>query len=144
MKIHYVYPPLFKPFFPMATRIITENLLRNDKLKPSFSDLPVRAFSSNIDQELYDGILSNAASRYSPNIMRFLRQKYMVNNIFYVFMAQGYFDEFIRIDADDEYYLFTCLNFCDLLIVKDLLKRRRKVVLGGPAHQYRPVPFIHP
>ncbi len=132
MKIHYIYPPLFKPFFPMATRIITENLLRNKNLKVTFSDMPVRAFSSNIDQELYDGILSRAATKFSPNIMRFLRQKYMVNNIFYVFMAQGYFDEFLRIETDDEYYLFTCLNFCDLLIVKHLLEQNRQVVLGGP------------
>ena len=132
MKIQYIYPPLFKPFFPMATRIITENLLRDKNLQTTFSDMPVRAFSSNIDTELYNGILSKADSRFPPNIMRFLRQKYMVNNIFYVFMAQGYFDEFIQADTDDEYHVFTCLNFCDLLIVKDLLERNRKVVLGGP------------
>ncbi len=132
MKIQYIYPPLFKPFFPMATRIITENLLQNKNLQTTFSDMPVRAFSSNTDTELYDKILSKAASRFSPNVMRFLKQKYMVNNIFYVFMAQGYFDEFILADSDDEYHVFTCLNFCDLLIVKDLLERNRKVVLGGP------------
>lgn len=132
MKIQYIYPPLFKPFFPMATRIITENMLRNKNLQATFSDMPVRAFSSNIDEELYDGILSKAATRFSPNVMRFLRQKYMVNNIFYVFMAQGYFDEFILIDTEDEYYVFTCLNFCDLLIVKHLLEQDRRVVLGGP------------
>ena len=132
MKIQYIYPPLFKPFFPMATRIITENVLRNKNLQATFSDMPVRAFSSNIDEELYDGILSKAATRFSPNVMRFLRQKYMVNNIFYVFMAQGYFDEFILIDTEDEYYVFTCLNFCDLLIVKHLLEQDRRVVLGGP------------
>ena len=132
MNIQYIYPPLFKPFFPMATRIITENLLRDKRLRTTFSDMPVRAFSSNIDQELYDGILSKAATRSSPNVMRFLRQKYMVNNIFYVFMAQGYFDEFILIDTVDEYYVFTCLNFCDLLIVRHLLEKNRRVVLGGP------------
>ena len=132
MKIQYIYPPLFKPFFPMATRIITENLVRNKRLETTFSDMPVKAFSSNIDQELYDGILTKAAHKFSPNVMRFLRQKYMVNNIFYVFMAQGYFDEFILIDTDDEYYVFTCLNFCDLLIVKHLLEQKRRVVLGGP------------
>ena len=132
MKVTYIYPPLFKPFYPMATRIITENLLRNKKLEATFSDMPVRPFSSNIDKDLYDEILSKAGSRFSPNVMAFLDQKYMVYNIFYVFMAQGYFDEYILIDPDTEYTILTCLNFCDLLILKHLLKNNKKVVLGGP------------
>ena len=40
MKIAYVYPPLFKPFYPMATRIMTENLLRNKNFEVQFSRIP--------------------------------------------------------------------------------------------------------
>ena len=132
MDVTYIYPPLFKPFYPMATRIITENLLRNDKLDVTFSDMPVRPFASHIDTDLYDEILSRAESQCSPNVLSFLEQKYMVNNIFYVFMAQGYFDPYILTDPDTEVNILTCLNFCDLLILKHLLESGKRVVLGGP------------
>lgn len=132
MKVTYIYPPLFKPFYPMATRIITENLLRNDKLDVAFSDMPVRPFDSHIDTDLYDEILSRAGNRFSPNVISFLHQKYMVNNIFYVFMAQGYFDPYILTDTDTEINILTCLNFCDLLILRHLLQSGKRVVLGGP------------
>ncbi len=132
MKVTYIYPPLFKPFFPMATRIITENLLRSEKLEVVFSDMPVRPFDSHIDTDLYARILSQAESQCSPNMLAFLNQKYMVYNIFYVFMAQGYFDEYILTDTDTEVNILTCLNFCDLLILKHLLETGKKVLLGGP------------
>ncbi len=132
MDVTYIYPPLFKPFYPMATRIITENLLRNDRLNVTFSDMPVRPFASHVDTDLYDEILSKAQGRFSPNVMSFLNQKYMVNNIFYVFMAQGYFDPYILADTDTEVNILTCLNFCDLLILKHLLEKGKRVVLGGP------------
>jgi len=116
----------------MATRIITENLLRNKNLEVDFSDIPVTTYASNTADRLYDEIISNVALRSSPNVVSFLNQKYMVYNIFYVFMAQGYFDEYILIDPDTEYNILTCLNFCDLLILKHLLQNNKKVVLGGP------------
>jgi len=116
----------------MATRIITENLLRNKNLEVDFSDIPVTTYASNTADRLYDEIMSKVALRSSPNIVSFLNQKYMVYNIFYVFMAQGYFDEYILIDPDTEYNILTCLNFCDLLILKHLLQNNKKVVLGGP------------
>ncbi len=132
MKVAYVYPPLFKPFYPMATRIMTENLLRNKNLDVQFSHIPVMTYTSNKDKELYDGILEKATSRFSPNVISFLQQKYMVYNVFYVFMAHGYYDEFIREDFEAEHIIVTCINFCDLLIVKQLLQSGKKVVLGGP------------
>lgn len=132
MDVTYIYPPLFKPFYPMATRIITENLLRNGKLNVTFSDTPVRPFDSHIDTDLYARILSRAESRCSPNVISFLGQKYMVYNIFYVFMAQGYFDSYVLTDTDTELNILTCLNFCDLLILKHLLDKDKKVVMGGP------------
>jgi len=132
MKITYIYPPLFKPFYPMATRIITENLLRNKNLVVTFSDIPVTTYASNTADRLYDDIMSKVALRSSPNVVSFLNQKYMVYNIFYVFIAQGYFDEYILIDPDTEYNILTCLNFCDLLILKHLLQNNKKVLLGGP------------
>ena len=132
MKITYIYPPLFKPFYPMATRVITENLSRNKNLEVNFSNMPVTTYASNTAERLYDDIMSNVALRSLPNVVSFLTQKYMVYNIFYVFMAQGYFDEYILIDPDTEYTILTCLNFCDLLILKHLLKKDKKVVLGGP------------
>ena len=132
MKITYIYPPLFKPFYPMATRIITENLLRNKNLVVTFSDIPVTTYASNTADRLYDDIMSKVALKSSPNVASFLNQKYMVYNIFYVFMAQGYFDEYILIDPDTEYNILTCLNFCDLLILKHLLQNNKKVLLGGP------------
>ena len=132
MDITYIYPPLFKPFYPMATRIITENLLRDNRLNVTFSDMPVRPFASHIDTDLYERILTKARTQCSPNVVSFLEQKYMVYNIFYVFMAQGYFDPYVLMDTDTEINILTCLNFCDLLILKHLLEKDKKVVLGGP------------
>jgi hypothetical protein len=132
MKVAYVYPPLFKPFYPMATRIMTENLLRNKNLDVQFSHIPVKTYASNKDTALYDGIMEKAASRFSSNVISFMEQKYMVYNVFYVFMAHGYYDDFIREDFEAEHIIVTCINFCDLLIVKNLLEDGKKVVLGGP------------
>jgi len=132
MKVTYIYPPLFKPFYPMATRIITENLLRNKDIEVDFSDIPVTTYVSGTADRIYHEIMKKAAHRASPNVLSFLSQKYMVYNIFYVFMAQGYFDEFILVDPDSEYTILTCLNFCDLLILKHLLHIGKKVVMGGP------------
>ena len=132
MKVAYVYPPLFKPFYPMATRIMTENLLRNKNLCVQFSHIPVETYDSNEDKVLYDGIMEKAVSRFSPNVISFLEQKYMVYNVFYVFMAHGYYDAFIQEDFEAEHIIFTCINFCDLLIVRNLLENGKKVILGGP------------
>ncbi len=132
MKVAYVYPPLFKPFYPMATRIMTENLLRNKNLEVQFSQIPLKTYASNTDKTLYDGFMEKAASRFSPNVTAFLEQKYMVYNVFYVFMAHGYYNAFMRENFEAEHIVFTCINFCDLLIVKNLLEDEKKVVLGGP------------
>ncbi len=132
MKVAYVYPPLFKPFYPMATRIMTENLLRNRNLEVQFSRIPVKTYLSETDKALYDGIMRKAAIRFSKNAVSFLKQKYMVYNVFYVFMAHGYYDTFIKEEIEAEYVILTCINFCDLLIVKHLLEKGKKVVMGGP------------
>ncbi|MFP3910993.1 MAG: hypothetical protein ACLFUT_02850 [Desulfobacteraceae bacterium] len=131
MKVSYIYPPLFKPFYPMATRILTENLLRNPSLQVDFSAIPVTTYQSGKDQELYEAILSEARSRFHPNVVRFMEQKYMVYNVFYVFMAHGYFDSYILEQYDTDIQIVSVLNFCDLLIVKHLLQMGKKVVLGG-------------
>lgn len=131
MKVTYIYPPLFKPFYPMATRILTENLLRNPNIDVEFSAIPITTYQSGVDQHLYDRIMSRARSRYSANVIRFMEQKYMVYNVFYVFMAHGYFDPYILEDYDTEVQIVSVLNFCDLLIVKHLLQRGKRVVLGG-------------
>ncbi len=132
MDVAYVYPPLFNAFYPMATRIMTENLLRNENLRVEFSDIPVRTFTSNVHKKIYDSIFPGAVSKFSPNIETFMGQKYMVNILFYVFMAHGYFDEYVREDFDQEYVIITCINFYDLIIVKRLLENNRRVLLGGP------------
>ena len=44
MKLTYIYPPLFTPCYPIATRMITGNLRRNEKLDVTFSQIPVRAY----------------------------------------------------------------------------------------------------
>lgn len=132
MKVTYIYPPLFQSFYPMSTRMITENLLRNNNLDVSFSDIPVTTYSSNIQNEVYDTILPKAINKFSSNITLFLKQKYIVNNIFYVFMTHGYFNKYILQGFDDKYIIVTCLNFCDLIIVKHLLESDKKVVMGGP------------
>ena len=40
MKLTYIYPPLFTPYYPIATRMITGNLQRNEKLDVTFSEIP--------------------------------------------------------------------------------------------------------
>ena len=47
-------------------------------------------------------------------------------------MTRGYLNADIFEDVHDEYVMVTCINFCDLLIVKDLLDKGNRVVLGGP------------
>jgi hypothetical protein len=132
MKITYIYPPLFKSFYPMSTRIMTENLLRNNHLEVHFSDIPVKAYSSHIHDALYENVLTKAESLFSPSVVSFLQQQYIMNNTFYVFMAHGYLDEYILQDFESKYVVITCINFCDLLIVRHLLENDKRVVLGGP------------
>lgn len=132
MKLAYVYPPLFKPFFPMATRILTENLLRNPRLEPDFSRIPAATIGSRAPEELYDRIMARGRRVFHPNAVAFLEQKYIVNSLFYVFMAHGVLDPHLGFDFDAEYVLATCINFCDLIIVQRLLGSRKRVVLGGP------------
>lgn len=132
MKVTYTYPPLFKPFYPMATRIMTENLRQNKNLSVDFSDMPVKTFGSNVPTALYNEILKKATPRFSDNVISFMNQKYMLYNVFYVFMAHGYYDGLILETPESEYVIVTCINFCDLLIVAHLLGSGKKVVLGGP------------
>jgi len=132
MKITYIYPPLFKGFYPMATRMITENLLRDKNLSVDFSDIPIRTYASNIHQEIFDRIISKAASTLSPNAVAFLEQKYLLYNLFYVFMAHGYYDPYLLEDFDTRYVVVTVINFCDLLMVRHLLNTKKKVIIGGP------------
>ncbi|MBT3259910.1 MAG: hypothetical protein HN366_26130, partial [Deltaproteobacteria bacterium] len=42
------------------------------------------------------------------------------------------YDAFIQEDFEAEHIIFTCINFCDLLIVRNLLENGKKVILGGP------------
>jgi len=132
MKITYIYPPLFKGFYPLATRMITENLLRDKNLSVDFSDIPINAYASNLHQEIFDRIISKARSTLSPNAVGFLEQKYILYNLFYVFMAHGYYDPYILEDFDTRYVVVTVINFCDLLMVRHLLNTEKKVVIGGP------------
>lgn len=132
MRITYIYPPLFKGFYPMATRMITENLLRDKNLEVEFSDIPVKTYASNVPEKIYDQIMARAITKFNSNILAFLQQKYMVNNIFYVFMAHGYFDEYILDEFETTHVVITCINYSDLIIVKHLLETNKKVVMGGP------------
>lgn len=116
----------------MATRMITENLLRDKNLSVDFSDIPIRTYASNIHQEIFDRIISKARSTLSPNAVGFLEQKYILYNLFYVFMAHGYYDPYILEDFDTRYVVVTVINFCDLLMVRHLLNTKKKVVIGGP------------
>jgi len=128
MDVAYIYPPLFKPFYPMATRMITENLLRNKRLNVKFSEIPVKTYPTRIQDRIYDDIMRNADSQFSPSALAFMRQNYIVNNLFYVFMAHGYYDNYIYEDFDQEHIIVTCINFSDLIIVKDLLEKKKKVL----------------
>jgi len=114
----------------MATRIITENLLRNKNLEVDFSDIPVTTYASNRADHLYDEIMSNVALRSSPNVVSFLTQKYMVYNIFYVFMAQGYFDDLSQL-----------LRPSDL---ETLAPKQQKSCIGWSPHKYRSISLFHP
>jgi len=132
MKITYIYPPLSESFYPLATRMITENLLRDERLEVEFSDIPVKTFSEDIYNPLYDDIILNAPSKFPSNIVSFLKRKYVKNVMFYIFMTHGYFNSNLFKDFDSEYVVVTCISFCDLIIVKHLLKNNKKVVIGGP------------
>ncbi len=132
MKLTYIYPPLFKGFHPMATRLITENLLRNKDLQVEFSDIPVRTYSSRIANEIYSRLMGKAGVRFSDNERLFLEQQFTVYIIFYVLMSHGYFDEHLPLDIDSDYAVVTIINYCDLILVRRLLDAKKKVVVGGP------------
>jgi hypothetical protein len=132
MKVTYVYPPLFSPYYPMATRMFTGNLRQNEKLEATFSRIPVKTYESGVYEALFDRILSEASSMFSPTIRSFMSQKYLSSNLYYVMMTRGYFNDYLFEDREGEYVLMTCINFCDLIIVKQLLENRNRVILGGP------------
>ena len=132
MKLTYIYPPLFTPYYPIATRMITGNLQRNDKIDPSFSEIPVRAYKSGTYKTEYDRIVSKGKNMFSPAAGVYMSQKFISSNLYYVMMTRGYLNDDILEDVRDEYVMVTCINFCDLIIVKDLLDKGNRVVLGGP------------
>ena len=66
MKLTYIYPPLFTPYYPIATRMITGNLQRNEKLDVTFSEIPVRAYKSGTYKSVYDRIVSRGKNMFSP------------------------------------------------------------------------------
>ncbi len=132
MKLTYIYPPLFKPFLPMATRLITCNLLRDKRLQAEFSDIPIRTYTSGIHEKLYSEFVANIEGLFHPNVVRFLNQKYILYNIFYVLMSHGYYDDYLPADIESDYAMVTVINYCDLIMVKKLLKKGKKVMLGGP------------
>jgi hypothetical protein len=132
MKVTYIYPPLFKPFYPIATRVLTESLLQSKNLDVRFSDLPTRMLHSGTHRKLYGDILSRLDGVSDENALRFVKQKYIENNLFYVFMSHGYFQREMAVPVDSLYALVTCINYSDMVIVKDLLADGKKVVMGGP------------
>jgi len=132
MKLTYIYPPLFTPYYPIATRMITGNLRRNEKLDVTFSKIPVKAYKSETYKTVYDRIISQGKGMFSPAAGVYMSQKFISSNLYYVIMTRGYFNSDIFEDVSDEYVMVTCINFCDLLIVKDLLDKGNHVVLGGP------------
>ena len=69
---------------------------------------------------------------FSPAAGVYMSQKFISSNLYYVMMTRGYLNADIFEDVHDEYVMVTCINFCDLLIVKDLLDKGNRVVLGGP------------
>lgn len=132
MKLTYIYPPLFTPYYPIATRMITGNLQRNEKIDPTFSEIPVRAYKSETYKPEYERIVSKGKNMFSPAAGVYMSQKFISSNTYYVMMTRGYFNEDIFEDVRDAYVMVTCINFCDLIIVKNLLDNKNRVVLGGP------------
>ena len=132
VKLTYIYPPLFTPYYPIATRMITGNLRRNEKLDVTFSKIPVRAYKSGSYKTVYDRVVSKGKDMFSPAAGVYMSQKFISSNLYYVMMTRGYFNDDIFEDVRNEYVMVTCINFCDLLIVKDLLDNGNRVVLGGP------------
>ncbi len=132
MKLTYIYPPLFTPYYPIATRMITGNLQRNEKLDPTFSAIPVRAYKSETYKTEYDRIVSRGKNMFSPAAGVYMSQKFISSNLYYVMMTRGYFNDDIFEDVHDAHVMVTCINFCDLIIVKDLLDNGNRVILGGP------------
>jgi len=68
MKLTYIYPPLFTPYYPIATRMITGNLQRNEKIDPTFSEIPVRAYKSETYKPEYERIVSKGKNMFSPAV----------------------------------------------------------------------------
>ena len=132
MKLTYIYPPLFTPYYPIATRMITGNLQRNEKIDPTFSHIPVRAYKSETYKADYDRIVSKGKNMFSPAAGVYMSQKFISSNLYYVMMTRGYLNDDIFEDVHDSYVMVTCINFCDLIIVKDLLDNKNRVILGGP------------
>ncbi len=132
MKLTYIYPPLFTPYYPIATRMITGNLKRNEKIDPSFSEIPVKAYKSETYKAEYNRIVSKGKNMFSPAAGVYMSQKFISSNLYYVMMTRGYLNDDIFEDVYDEYVMVTCINFCDLIIVKDLLDKGNRVIMGGP------------
>jgi len=88
MKLTYIYPPLFSPYYPMATRMVTGNLQRNEKIDAEFSIIPVKTYESGIHKKVYDQIISEACSKFSSTIGSYMSQKFLSSNFYYVLMTR--------------------------------------------------------
>jgi len=128
-------PQTFFTRYPIASRILTTNLLREPRFKVNYTDtIPLMSYTKS---------LAKMGSDYRPILER-LDETYSTYArwwcgyttfgrfpIFYTFT--GALDKDILAKLPSETILFTAYTILDIRVVKTLLNDKRKVVLGGSA-----------
>lgn len=127
INVTYTIPPTFRlEGSPIASRILTTNLVRDKRINESFSEAV--AYTNMLTPEIPDYV-EKWISTLPANIGRHLREK--GKEFIFPSVVFNTLEDYIVDTLDNEYILITILSPEDLYTIKILLNAGRKVVMGG-------------
>jgi hypothetical protein len=131
MKITYSISPMqIINRYPMASRILSSNLIRNPRLDVTFSKA-VMLTNSVIKKRTKELMTDETIRDLQPTLKVFLRNIMAKASPFFVSTAINEFTDKIINLCPDDIVLATCFSPYDLYFIKMLLDAGKRVVLGG-------------
>lgn len=151
MDITYTISPMqIINRYPMASRILSSNLIRDHRFDVTFSKA-VMLTNSSIKSRTKELMTDETIKDLQPTLQVFLRNIMAKASPFFISTAIKEFTQKLVTLCPDDIVLVTCFSPYDLHFVKMLLDAGKKVVLGGslvflgprPAHTIRASLQLH-
>ena len=131
MKITYSISPMqIINRYPIASRILSSNLIRDTRFDVTFSKA-VMLTNSTIKKRSNELMTDDIISDLQPTLQIFLRNIMAKASPFFISTAIKEFTDKIVNLCPDDIVLVTCFSPYDIYFVKMLLDAGKKVVLGG-------------